>query len=363
VRWRAAAAAIGAVVLVGAVLVLREQVPPPAPVQAAVPPIVVPDDPGLPVQDPVRAPRWREFMPPQDSLDGVVGLQHVVYTGAGSQRLELAVQSRDTGEPLLRYDVPNDDAPWSSLLHDGLLLVVFGRQQVRLVALDPATGQMREYAPPDGYGFRPRLVGLGAEVLLLGWHVEPRQSCVLAVQPHTGATRVVWCADRGMVPAWLYDGVDEVAWPAVAGLPNGCPQWQRLRPGGEVEPVPLKTLMCGAHGLVELGGWQVTQRAQLGMITPMIVATDGQRQLALGTSAAFVACGRHIYWVAATRGIDPDTVYRWLPGAEYREVAYRLEAPGRLMLAPPRCTDGVLSVAVTTTHTPRLVQLRSLGRP
>ena len=363
VRWRAAASVLGAVVLASAIVVLRGQVPP-APQQAATPPQpVVLADPGLPVRDPVREPRWRTFTPLFGAIDGAVGPQHVVYTRAAGDRLELTVLSRDSGEQLLRHSVLNDDAPWSSLMHDGLLLVAFGRQQVRLVVLDPVTDEVRELVAPAGYGFRPRLVDLGDEVLLLGWHTAPRQSCVLAAQPRTGVTRVVWCAERGSVPAWLYDGVDEVVWPAQAGLPNSCPRWQRLRLGGEVEAVPPKAPLCGARGLVELDDWQVTQRAEPEVLTPMIVATDGQLQIALGTAGAFVACGRHIYWAAATRGIDPDTVYRWLPGAEYREVAYRLESTGRLMLATPHCTDGVLSVAVTTTHGPRLVELRSLGRP
>jgi len=363
-RWRAAAGALGAAVLVAAVLVLRGQVPPPTqPPPAAAPPPAVLADPGLPVQDPLRAPRWRVFTPTPGAFDGVVGPQHVVYTRADTDRLELTVRNRDTGEQLVRHIVPNDDAPWSSLLHDGLLLVVYGRQDVRLVVVDPATGEVRELAAPDGYSFRPRLVDLGEEVLLLGWHREPRQSCVLAVQPRTGTTRVAWCAERGKVPAWLYDGVDEVVWPASVGLPNSCPGWQRLRPGGEVEAVAPKASPCGARGLVELEGWQVTQRAEPALLAPMVVATDGQRQLALGTAGSFVACGRHVYWAAATRGIDPDTLYRWLPGADYREVAYRLESIGRLMLAAPRCTDGVLSVAVATTHDPRLVELRSISRP
>ena len=123
--------------------------------------------------------------------------------------------------------------------------------------------------------------------------------------------------------------------------------------------------LCGARMLVEFDGWQIAQRAEPDVLEPMIVASNGSQRLSLGTAGVFVPCGRHVYWVAATRGIDPDTVYRWLPGADHREVAYRLDAPGRLALAPPRCTGGVLSVAVTTSSgaDPRLVELRSIGRP
>jgi len=345
--------------------VLREQVPPPtprppAPTSAQALTIA---DPGLPARDPQRAPRWRLNSVPRGAVDGVAGPQHLVYTRASEDQMELTVRRSDTGEQLVSHAVPNEDAPWSSLLHDGLLLVAHGRQQVRLDVIDPATGEVREFEPPAGYSFRPRLVDLGDEVLLLGWHTDPRQSCVLAVQPRTGATRVAWCAEQSMVPAWLYAGVDEVVWPAVG--PSGCLQWQRLQPGGQAQPVPPTATLCGARALINLAGWQVAQHPERDALQPMIVASDGSRQLALGTAAGFVGCGRHVYWSAATQGIDPDTVYRWLPGADYREVAYRLELSDRLALAAPRCTDGVLSVAVTTAHggDPRLVELLSLGRP
>jgi len=336
-------------------------------------------DPGLPVQDPARSPRWRVFTPPRGAIDGAAGPQHLLYTRAEHNRLELTVVSRDTGERLLQHAVPYADAPWASLLHDGLLLVAFGNQQVRVLVLDPATGAASELAPPGGYSFRPRLVELGEEVLLLGWQsaLPPDQavaadapptgaqrSCVLAVHPRAGTSRVAWCARQGWVPAWLYGGVGEVSWPSPATQSSGCLQWLRMRPGGEVQSVAPNRALCGARGLVDLAGWQVAQRAERAGLSPVIVATDGTRRLSLGTSSTFVACGRHIYWAAATRGIDPDTVYRWLPGATYREVAFRLDAADRLAVAAPNCTDGVLSVAVVSADVSgHLVELRSLNRP
>jgi hypothetical protein len=364
-RWRAVAGVLGVAVLAGAVLMLREQMPPPSP---PMPPVVTPRpaavaDPGLPVRDPVRTPRWRVFPGQRDAIDGVVGPQHLVYTRAGANRLVFTVQKRDTGEHLLRHAMSHDDAPWATLLHDGLLLIVHGRRQVQLVAIDPATGQIRQLAPPQGYSFRPRLVDLGDEVLLLGWQDGSQRSCVLAVQPWTGATCVAWCVQHGRAPTWLYDGVDEVTWPLVAP-PPACAQWQRLRSGGEVQPIRPNPWLCGARGVIDIGGWQVAQWAEQDAARPLIVASDGARQLALGTAAAFVGCGRHVYWSAATRGVDPDMVYRWQPGTDHREVAYRLTLPTRHMLGVPRCTDGVLSVAVTTTGSdPRLVELRALNRP
>jgi hypothetical protein len=379
-RWRAAAGALGAVVLAGAVLVLRGQVPAATPPPQPEPPRpVVMADPGLPVAEPARPPRWRVFPAQRGAIDGVVAPAHLVYTRAENGGMQLTVLGRDTGEELLRHDVPYGDAPWASLLHDGLLLIAHGGQRVLLEVLDPASGAVRELAAPPGFSFRPRLVELGEEVLVLGWQqVSPpdqppppaspaagaQRSCVLAVQPRAGTARVAWCADRGWVPAWLYGGAGEVSWPAPSAQQAGCLQWWRLRPGAQVQAVPPDPQLCGARGLVELGGWRVTQWSETQVLTPVIVATDGSRRLPLGTSATFVACGRHVYWAAATQGIDPDTVYRWLPGSDHREVAFRLESPDRLAVAAPRCTDGVLSVAVTTADVSgQLVELRSLSRP
>jgi hypothetical protein len=364
-RWRAVAGVLGVAVLAGTVLVLRGQVPPPSPPTQ---PVATPQpaaiaDPGLPVRDPERTPRWRVFPGQRDAVDGVVGPQHLVYTRADANRLVFTVQKRDTGERLLRYAVPHDDAPWATLLHDGLLLIVHGRRQVWLVAINPATGQIRQLAPPQGYSFRPRLVDLGDEVLLLGWQDGPQRSCVLAVQPWTGATRVAWCAPHNRAPAWLYDGVDEVTWPSVTAAPSECSQWQRMRSGGEVQPMRPNPWLCGARGVIDIAGWQVAHGAERDATRPLIVASDGAREVILGTAAAFVGCGRHVYWSAATRGVDPDTVYRWQPGTDHREVAYRLSST-RHALGVPRCTDGVLSVAVTTAGSdPRLVELRALSRP
>lgn len=352
--------------LASAVLVLRGQVPAPSPeppattteaIRAAV------ADPGLPVRDPVRTPRWRVYGAQRDAIDGVVAPQYLLYTRAQGERVELTVQNRNTGDDLLRHAVPHEGAPWASLLHNGLLLVAHGRQQVRLAAVDPVSREVRELAPPAGHSFRPRLVDLGDEVLLLGWDDALQRSCVLAVQPWTGAARVAWCAEQGTVPAWLYDGVDEATWPA-STFPRACLQWQRLRSGGEVQPMPQNPLLCGARNVIDFDGWQVAQRAERDAPQPLIVASDGTNQLGLGTAGGFAGCGRHVYWSAATASVHPDTVYRWLPGTDYREVVYRLDSIRRHSLGVPRCTDGVLSIAVTTVgNSTRLVELRALNRP
>lgn len=354
---------LGAAVLTGAVLVLRGQVPPPtppAPPSTASPPVAV-ADPGLPVREPELAPRWRVFTAQRDAIDGVVGPQHVVYIRPDGDQLELTVQLKATGAELLRHGVRHDEAPWASLLHDGLLLVV-GGQPVQLIALDPATGAVREIAPPAGYSFRPQLVDVGDEVLLLGWQDGQQRSCVLAVQARTGASRVAWCAQEGTSPSWLYEGQDEATWPATSVPQPGCLQWQRLRSGGQVQPMPQNPWLCGAWGLVDVGGWQVAQRPERDAAQPLIVASDGSRPLALGIAAAFVGCGRHVYWSAATDGVYPDVVYRWEPGADYREVVYKLGSSTRYTLGLPRCTDGVLSVAMTTRDH-RVVELYALSRP
>jgi len=364
-RWRAVGGLLGAAVLAAAVLVLREQVPPPAYSAAPEPPITAElvDRPGLPAFEPMRTPRWRQFTPPRRALDGVVGVQYLLHTRTDRDSVEFIVQRRDTGEQAPAYSVPQDEAPWSGVLHRGLLLVSHGYPEVRLVVLDPAAQQpspIRELTPPPGYSFSPHLVELGDEVLMPGRQQDPARSCVLAVQPQSGAARPVWCAPQGRSPGWLYAGVDQVVWPEFTNPPTVCPHWFRLRAGGEVEQLVGHPALCGAREVTDFGGWQVTLRSEHTGARPQITATDGSRRLVLGTAAGFVACGRHVYWSAAAHGAGEDTLYRWRPGTEHREVVHR---SSRLVLTAPRCSEGVLSVGEMAGSGPRMVELRALNRP
>jgi hypothetical protein len=366
VRWRAVGGALGAVVLTAAVVNLRGQVEPP--VQAAPPspePAAVVDTPGLPVLDPPRPLRWRSYTPGRGALDGSVGVQYVLQSRTGAQFVEFTLQRRDTGERSPPYFVPQDEAPWSSLLHNGLLMVSHGVQRARLTMFDPTGPDVRELPPPDGYTFGAHVVGLGDEVLLPGHQLDPPRECVLAVTPRAGTSRVLWCGPPGHAPGWLYAGADEVVWPEFSDPPGACPRWWRVQPGGRPHEVPGQLALCGARELLNAGGgWQVTLHPERDAARPQLTATDGTRRLVLGTASTMVACGGHVYWTAPSVGDSPDVLYRWLPGADHREAVLRLESAGsRRGLTSPRCTEGVLSVGEVLGSGPRLVQLRALNRP
>lgn len=363
-RWRVVGGTLAVVTLTIAVVALREQVPPqplaapaPAPATTTAP---AADEPGLPAFEPVRAPRWRTYPAEQDVLNAAVGQQYLLHTRTEHDRVEFVVQRRDTGEQVgSAHVVPQDEAPWSGLLHQGWLLISHGYPRVKLVVVDLATSAAHEFAPLPGYSFSPHLLALGDEVLLPGRQFDPPRACVLAIRPVAGSTRVVWCAPQGRSPGWLYAGADEVVWPEFTDPPSACPHWFRVRPGGEVEQVPGHPVLCGARELLSLGGWQVTLRPERAGLPPLITATDGAQRLVLGTAVTMTACGRHVYWTA----VAEDTVYRWRPGAGHREIAYHLDERQRRGLTTPRCVEGVLSLAETLGSGARMVQLRSLGRP
>lgn len=371
VRWQAVGGALGAAVLAGAVVLLRGQVQPPARVAAPVPapqaaPVV--DSPGLPVEEPLRVPRWRTFTPRRGALDGAVGVQYVLHIRTEVHRVEFSVQRRDTGTQALPYTVPQDESPWSSLLHNGLLLVSHGIDTAKLTVVDPAQAdealRVRNVTPPAGHTFSSHLVGLGEEVLLPGRQLQPPRACVLAVAPRALTSRVVWCAPQGRAPGWLYAGHDEVVWPEFRDPPTACPQWFRMLPGGQPHAIPGQLTLCGARELLNIDGWQITLHPERDASRPLITATDGSRRLVLGTAATMAACGRHVYWTAPADGDAPDVLYRWLPGTDYREVAHRLpSSEHRRGLTAPRCTEGVLSVGELVGSGPRLVELRALNRP
>ncbi|MET0135882.1 MAG: hypothetical protein ABW215_20065 [Kibdelosporangium sp.] len=136
-----------------------------------------------------------------------------------------------------------------------------------------------------------------------------------------------------------------------------CATWYRLTIGGTAEQLNTSDRACRAASLIRTNGWELTADFppyEAGVLTPgPLVARLGTRQIALDNFVLDVhPCGGHVYWLSKPGNDDErGDLNRWVPG-ESRVEVLTIE-PGANS-SPPRCVNGVLNMVTYGTGSPRL---------